>query len=174
MTTTTTATRCRFISNSKATAISNPRTMAKTPLRAWTSTPFDLVLLDVMMPKVDGYQVLTWIKEQPRLRELPVIMISALNEMRSVIRCIELGAVDYLLKPFIRLWLLAPRSKRSGCGTRSTRILPAWKRSSMRRAGCKWPWCRIRFPRRVRNFQSTCVRAWSRLRKWAETSTIFS
>ena len=53
-----------------------------------------------MMPKVDGYQVLTWIKEQPRLRELPVIMISALNEMSSVIRCIELGAVDYLLKPF--------------------------------------------------------------------------
>ncbi len=61
---------------------------------------FDLVLLDVMMPKVDGYQVLTWIKDQPRLRDLPVIMISALNEMNSVIRCIELGAVDYLLKPF--------------------------------------------------------------------------
>jgi phosphoserine phosphatase RsbU/P len=61
---------------------------------------FDLVLLDVMMPKVDGYQVLTWIKDRPRLRDLPVIMISALNEMNSVIRCIELGAVDYLLKPF--------------------------------------------------------------------------
>ena len=61
---------------------------------------FDLVLLDVMMPKVDGYQVLTWIKDQSRLRDLPVIMISALNEMNSVIRCIELGAVDYLLKPF--------------------------------------------------------------------------
>jgi sigma-B regulation protein RsbU (phosphoserine phosphatase) len=61
---------------------------------------FDLVLLDVMMPKVDGYQVLTWIKEQARLRDLPVIMISALNEMSSVVRCIELGAVDYLPKPF--------------------------------------------------------------------------
>jgi sigma-B regulation protein RsbU (phosphoserine phosphatase) len=61
---------------------------------------FDLVLLDVMMPKVDGYQVLTWIKGQPRLHDLPVIMISALNEMNSVVRCIELGAVDYLLKPF--------------------------------------------------------------------------
>jgi phosphoserine phosphatase RsbU/P len=61
---------------------------------------FDLVLLDVMMPKVDGYQVLTWIKGQPRLRDLPVIMISALNEMSSVVRCIELGAVDYLPKPF--------------------------------------------------------------------------
>src|SRR5216683_6195358 len=61
---------------------------------------FDLVLLDVMMPKVDGYQVLSWIKDQPSLRGLPVIMISALNEMNSVVRCIELGAVDYLLKPF--------------------------------------------------------------------------
>jgi phosphoserine phosphatase RsbU/P len=44
--------------------------------------------------------VLTWIKGQPRLRDLPVIMISALNEMSSVVRCIELGAVDYLPKPF--------------------------------------------------------------------------
>src|SRR5579871_4954522 len=64
------------------------------------AAPFDLVLLDVMMPKVDGYQVLTWLKSQPRLRGLPIIMISALNEMASVVRCIELGAVDYLLKPF--------------------------------------------------------------------------
>src|SRR5262247_855686 len=61
---------------------------------------FDLVLLDVMMPKVDGYQVLSWLKDQTLLRDLPVIMISALNEMNSVVRCIELGAVDYLLKPF--------------------------------------------------------------------------
>jgi phosphoserine phosphatase RsbU/P len=64
------------------------------------SEPFDLVLLDVMMPKLDGYQVLSWLKDQPRLRDLPIIMISALNEMNSVVRCIELGAVDYLLKPF--------------------------------------------------------------------------
>src|SRR3954447_12795415 len=61
---------------------------------------FDVVLLDVMMPRVDGYQVLSWLKDQRRLQDLPVIMISALNEMNSVIRCIELGAVDYLLKPF--------------------------------------------------------------------------
>ena len=61
---------------------------------------FDLVLLDVMMPKVDGFQVLTWLKDQARLRDLPVIMISALTELYSMARCIELGAVDYLLKPF--------------------------------------------------------------------------
>src|SRR5215470_8055668 len=68
---------------------------------------FDLVLLDVMMPKVDGYQVLTWLKDQARLRDLPVIMISALNEVNSVVRCIELGAVDYLLKPFNPVMLKA-------------------------------------------------------------------
>jgi sigma-B regulation protein RsbU (phosphoserine phosphatase) len=62
--------------------------------------PFDLVLLDVLMPKRDGYQVLTWLKARDRLHDLPVIMISSLTEMASVVRCIELGAVDYLNKPF--------------------------------------------------------------------------
>jgi signal transduction histidine kinase len=61
---------------------------------------FDLLLLDVMMPKLDGYQVLESLKGQGRLHNLPVIMISALNEVASVVRCIELGAEDYLPKPF--------------------------------------------------------------------------
>jgi sigma-B regulation protein RsbU (phosphoserine phosphatase) len=61
---------------------------------------FDLVLLDVMMPKCDGYQVLERLKADGRLHELPVIMISALNEIDSIVRCIQLGAVDYLPKPF--------------------------------------------------------------------------
>jgi sigma-B regulation protein RsbU (phosphoserine phosphatase) len=64
------------------------------------ASAFDLVLLDVMMPKVDGCEVLSWLRDQTRLRDLPVIMISALTEMSSVARCIELGAIDYLLKPF--------------------------------------------------------------------------
>jgi sigma-B regulation protein RsbU (phosphoserine phosphatase) len=64
------------------------------------ASAFDLVLLDVMMPKVDGFQVLGWLRDQARLRDLPVIMISALTEMNSMARCIELGAIDYLLKPF--------------------------------------------------------------------------
>jgi sigma-B regulation protein RsbU (phosphoserine phosphatase) len=63
-------------------------------------TAFDLVLLDVMMPKCDGYQVLERLKAGGQLHELPVIVISALNEMDSVVRCIQLGAVDYLPKPF--------------------------------------------------------------------------
>jgi DNA-binding response OmpR family regulator len=62
--------------------------------------PFDLVLLDIMMPEMDGYQVLEEMKADTELRDVPVIMISAVEEMDSVIRCIELGAADYLTKPF--------------------------------------------------------------------------
>ena len=62
--------------------------------------PFDLVLLDIMMPEMDGYQVLEEMKADTDLRDLPVIMISAVEEMDSVVRCIELGAADYLTKPF--------------------------------------------------------------------------
>ena len=61
---------------------------------------FDLVLLDVMMPDMDGYEVLETMKADPALRGIPVVMISALDEMDSVARCIELGAEDYLAKPF--------------------------------------------------------------------------
>jgi len=60
----------------------------------------DLVLLDVMMPDLDGYAVLQRLKADPALRHIPVLMISALDEMDSVVRCIELGAEDYLPKPF--------------------------------------------------------------------------
>src|SRR2546421_4547417 len=62
--------------------------------------PFDLVLLDVEMPEMDGSQVLEPLKSTPRLRDIPVIMISAVEELESVVKCIELGAQDYLPKPF--------------------------------------------------------------------------
>ena len=61
---------------------------------------YDLVLLDIMMPEVDGYRVLAQMKSTPALRHIPVIMITALEEMESVVRCIEMGAEDYVLKPF--------------------------------------------------------------------------
>lgn len=61
---------------------------------------FDLVLLDVMMPGLNGYEVLSRIKSDDRLRDIPVIMVSAVDELESVIRCIGLGAEDYLPKPF--------------------------------------------------------------------------
>ena len=60
---------------------------------------FDLVLLDLMMPEMNGFQVLDHMKEDPELNILPVIMVSAFNETDSVIRCIEAGADDYLPKP---------------------------------------------------------------------------
>lgn len=62
--------------------------------------PIDLVLLDVLMPEMSGYDVLQALTADPALREIPVVMISALDEMDSVVRCIELGAQDYLPKPF--------------------------------------------------------------------------
>lgn len=61
---------------------------------------FDVVLLDILMPEMDGYQVLAAIKQDPALRHIPVIMISALDEVESVVRCVEMGADDYLAKPF--------------------------------------------------------------------------
>src|SRR5262245_60231529 len=69
-------------------------------LELLNSRPFDLVLLDIMMPNVNGYEVLAAMKADERLRHIPVIMISAVDEIDSVIRCIELGAEDYLPKPF--------------------------------------------------------------------------
>jgi sigma-B regulation protein RsbU (phosphoserine phosphatase) len=69
-------------------------------LAAIRSQAFDLVLLDVMMPGVDGYTVLRELKSDPETRDIPVIMISALDELDSVTRCIEAGAEDYLPKPF--------------------------------------------------------------------------
>lgn len=62
--------------------------------------PFDLVLLDVMMPALDGYAVLECMKSNDRWRHIPVVMISALTEISSVVRCIVNGAEDYLAKPF--------------------------------------------------------------------------
>ena len=69
--------------------------------------PFDLVLLDIMMPELDGYEVLERLKAHATWRHIPVIMISALSEFESVVRCIELGAEDYLPKPFNSVLLKA-------------------------------------------------------------------
>lgn len=68
---------------------------------------FDLVLLDLMMPEMNGFEVLAKIKADPRLHRIPVIMISALDEVDSVVRCIEAGAEDYLPKPFNPILLKA-------------------------------------------------------------------
>ena len=61
---------------------------------------FDLVLLDILMPDIDGYQVLEQLKADVRTREIPVVMLTAVHEMDSVVRCFEMGVEDYLTKPF--------------------------------------------------------------------------
>jgi adenylate cyclase len=61
--------------------------------------PYDLVLSDIMMPRMDGYQMLESIKTNPSLQHIPVVVVSALQEVDSVVRCLELGAEDYLFKP---------------------------------------------------------------------------
>ena len=58
--------------------------------------PFDLVLLDIMMPVKDGFEVLQEVKAHNELRMIPVIMITALDDTSSAARCIQLGAEDYL------------------------------------------------------------------------------
>jgi class 3 adenylate cyclase len=61
---------------------------------------FDLILLDIVMPEMNGLQVLEALKNDPALRHIPVIMISAVDEIQPVVRCIEMGAEDFLPKPF--------------------------------------------------------------------------
>jgi class 3 adenylate cyclase/CheY-like chemotaxis protein len=73
---------------------------------------FDLILLDLLMPHMNGFQVLERLKADERLHDVPVIMISGLQEADSVIRCIEAGAEDYLPKPFNPVLL---RARISAC-----------------------------------------------------------
>ncbi len=75
-------------------------TNGREALALLAARPFDLILLDVMMPEMNGYEVLERLRADDRLRHVPVIMISALDQLESVVRCIELGAEDYLPKPF--------------------------------------------------------------------------
>ncbi len=69
-------------------------------LDALRKARFDLVLLDLMMPGVDGYEVLSQMKADASLRAVPVIVLSALDEAPGIARCIEMGAEDYLQKPY--------------------------------------------------------------------------
>ena len=76
-------------------------------LRLLEATSFDLVLLDVLMPDMNGYEMLQRIKSSDELAHIPVIMTSAMDEVDSAVRCIELGAEDYLTKPFDPILLRA-------------------------------------------------------------------
>src|SRR5919205_1767605 len=71
----------------------------KQALEKLRTDSFDLVLLDIEMPEMNGYQVLETCLQDPELRDIPIIMTSSLDEIDSVVKCIELGAEDYLNKP---------------------------------------------------------------------------
>ena len=71
------------------------------------SERFDVVLLDVLMPHLNGYDVLEHMKGDEELRHIPVVMVTSVDEVESAVRCIELGADDYLRKPFAYAVLLA-------------------------------------------------------------------
>jgi len=79
---------------------------------------FDLMLLDIQMPEMDGYQVLEKVASDLDLRDIPVIVTSALEELDSVVRCIEMGAEDYLIKPVNPVLLRA----RIGAGLEKKRL----------------------------------------------------
>jgi sigma-B regulation protein RsbU (phosphoserine phosphatase) len=76
-------------------------------LRMVRAQKFDLVLLDMIMPGLDGYQVLTRMKSDPAMADVPVIIISSLDQENNVARCIEAGAEDYVGKPFNSVFLRA-------------------------------------------------------------------
>jgi signal transduction histidine kinase/DNA-binding response OmpR family regulator len=76
-------------------------------LRMIRERDYDLILLDIMMPEMNGYQVLERLKDDPITRALPVIVISALDDIDSIVKCIQMGAEDYLPKPFNPLLLKA-------------------------------------------------------------------
>jgi len=67
-------------------------------LRDAAAAPIDVILLDILMPEMDGYEVLAALRDDPALRQLPVIVISGVDELDSVVRCLEMGAADYLPK----------------------------------------------------------------------------
>ena len=87
--------RARATTRSRPTAASTRSSSCTTAARA-----VDLVLLDLLMPGIDGFETLARIKGDAALAALPVIVISGLDELDRVVRCIEMGAADYLLRPF--------------------------------------------------------------------------
>lgn len=69
-------------------------------LEALEHERFDAILLDILMPGIDGLEVLRQVKGDSRLWRIPVIVISAVDETSSIVRCLELGAEDFVSKPF--------------------------------------------------------------------------
>jgi PleD family two-component response regulator len=65
-----------------------------------SDTPPDLILLDIMMPEMDGFEVCKRLKSDPKTHDIPIIFLSSLDDTKDKVKGLELGAVDYILKPF--------------------------------------------------------------------------
>ena len=77
-------------------------------LRICSEQRVDMVLLDIMMPEMDGYQVCEKLKQDPVTRDIPVIFITAKHETESIVKGFEVGGIDYLLKPAIKWFRFYP------------------------------------------------------------------
>ena len=80
---------------------------AKGALKAAFSQPFDLILLDINMPEMDGYEVCKRLKKDTQTKDIPIIFLSAMDDIDAITKAFEMGAVDYLSKPFNGLELIA-------------------------------------------------------------------
>lgn len=111
--------------------------------------PPDLVLLDILMPGLDGYQVCGKLKGDERTAEIPVIFITALDDAAAESRGLELGAIDFITKPFNPAVVMAgspttspcarpPGSRRTWSASCATTSSPPWARSSPCRSSCSW------------------------------------
>lgn len=78
----------------------------------------DAILLDAMMPVIDGYEVLRQIREDERLADVPVIMLTARRQEKDIVTALELGANDYMVKPFIPEELVARLARLIEAGSR--------------------------------------------------------
>jgi two-component system, sensor histidine kinase and response regulator len=84
-----------------------PVTTGEQALRRLAAHPADLILLDVLMPEMDGFEVCHRIREQPQLAEIPIIFLSAADDKTFIVRALEAGAVDYVTKPFNQAELIS-------------------------------------------------------------------
>jgi adenylate cyclase len=76
-------------------------------LKAVTLQQIDLIMLDMMMPGMDGYQVLTILQAHKQYSQIPVVIITAKNDVDMAVKCIDMGAEDYINKPVVPALLLA-------------------------------------------------------------------
>jgi DNA-binding response OmpR family regulator len=126
MTTRTIDIRCNCCSKSDGHERIASAACGKEAISLLEKQKFSLVLLDLMMPDLNGNEVLKLIKSDPEKRDIPVVMISADTDAEKVAQCIELGADDYLPKPFNPTILRA----RIGAALRRHLIMGAGKRVS--------------------------------------------